>query len=209
MEKTKQSYFSAKNISYLAVLAALVVVLQACSGFFVIGVTSLSFVLVPIVLGGMLLGVGAGAILGVIFGLVVIIDALCGLDPFTLILLHESPVFTVVLCLLKGGAAGAVSALVYKLIAKKNKYVAVFVAAAVAPVVNTGIFILGGLMIGDILTQNFIADGTSVIYFLVIGCAGINFIIEFAINLVLAPALYTVNRVVEKQIRSHSKREEQ
>lgn len=205
MEKTKRSYFTAKNVSYLAVLTALIVVLQACSGFFKIGTTSLSFVLVPIVLGGMLLGIGAGAFLGGVFGLVVIFDALGGLDPFTMILLQESPVFTVFLCLAKGIGAGAASALVYKLIAKKNMYAAVIVAAIVAPIVNTGLFILGGLLIGNILKANFIPDGTSVIYFLVIGCAGINFIIEFAINLVLSPALYTVDKVVEKQIVSKKK----
>ena len=203
MEKTKRSFtafFTAKNVTYLAILTALIIVLQCLSGFFAVGATRLSFVLVPIVLGGMLLGVGAGAFLGTVFGLVVIFDALGGLDPFTLILLQESPVFTVALCLVKGAAAGAVSALVYKLIAKKNKYVAAFVASAVAPVVNTGIFVLGGLMIGGILSANFIPDGQSVIYFLIVGCAGINFIIEFAISLVLSPALYTVNGVVEKQI---------
>lgn len=204
MEKTKQSYFTAKNISYLAVLTALIVVLQVFSGFFTVGTTSLSFVLVPIVLGGMLLGVGAGAFLGTVFGLVVIFDALGGLDAFTLILLQENPVFTVVLCLLKGAAAGAVSGLLYKLVARKNKYAAAFVAAAAAPVVNTGIFILGGLMIGDLLSQYFLADGQTLIYFLVVVCAGINFIIEFAINLVLAPAIYTVNRVVERQISRNS-----
>lgn len=205
MEKTKRSFFTAKNVSYLAVLTALVVVLQACSGFFKIGATSLSFVLIPIVLGGMLLGVGAGALLGAVFGLVVIFDALGGLDPFTLILLQESPFFTVFLCLAKGIGAGVASALVYKLIVKKNKYVAVVVAAVVAPLVNTGLFILGGLLIGNILRANFIPDGTSVIYFLVVGCAGINFIIEFSLNLVLSPALYTVERVVEKQIVSKKK----
>ena len=44
----------------------------------------------------------------------------------------------------------------------------------------------------------------SLTYFIFIGCAGINFIIEFAINLVLSPAIYTVINVVEKQILKKS-----
>ncbi len=199
MEKAKKSFFNAKTISYLAVLTALVIVLQVCSGFFTIGTTKLSFVLVPIVLGSILLGVGAGAFLGAVFGLVVIFDALGGLDSFTLILLGDSPVFTVFLCLIKGIAAGVVPALLYKLISRRNKRAAVVVASLSAPIVNTGIFILGGLVLSDVLTANFVADGQSVIYFLIIGCAGVNFLIEFAINLVLSSALYTVIRVVEKQ----------
>lgn len=194
-------YFTARNITYLAVLVALVVVLQVFGGFFTIGTTALSFVLVPIVLGGMLLGVVAGAILGAVFGLVVIIDALAGLDAFTLLLLQNQPFFTVFLCLAKGIAAGVVPALVYKAISKKNKYIAAFVAAALAPVCNTGIFVIGGLIMSGTIGSLFANDmGVSVIYFLVILCAGINFIIELAINLVCAPALYTVDSVVERQI---------
>ncbi len=206
MKKVKTPFFTAKNISYLAVLTALVIVLQTCSGFFTIGTTALSFVLIPIVLGSVILGVGAGAFLGAVFGLVVICDALGGLDSFTLILLGDSPVFTVFLCFAKGIAAGVVPALLYKLIAPKNKRVAVIVAAVSAPIVNTGIFILGGLVLSDVLTANFVADGQSVIYFLIIGCAGVNFLIEFAINLVLSPALYTVTRVVEKQLAINKKK---
>lgn len=209
MEKVsdKKQFFTAKNISYLAVLVALVVVLQACSGFFKIGTTNLSFVLIPIVLGGMLLGTGTGALLGAIFGLVVIIDALAGLDAFTLLLLQKQPVFTVVLCFAKGIAAGVVPAIVYKALSKKNKYLAVILAAALAPICNTGIFILGGLIMSGTIGSLFANDmGVSVIYFLVIVCAGINFIIEFALNLVLSPALYTVESVVEKQIMKNAKK---
>lgn len=206
MEKAKPVFFNAKNIAYLAVLTALVIVLQTCSGFFTFGTTSLSFVLVPIVLGSILLGVGAGAFLGAVFGLVVIFDAVGGLDPFTIVLLGDSPVFTVLLCLIKGIAAGVVPALLYKLISRKNKRAAVIAAAVSAPIANTGLFILGGLVLSDVLSANFVADGTTVIYFLIVGCAGVNFLIEFAINLVLSPALYTVTRVVEKQILVHSKK---
>lgn len=206
MEKAKPVFFNAKNIAYLAVLTALVIVLQTCSGFFTFGTTSLSFVLVPIVLGSILLGVGAGAFLGAVFGLVVIFDAVGGLDPFTIVLLGDSPVFTVFLCLAKGIAAGVVPALLYKLISRKSKRAAVIAAAVSAPIANTGLFILGGLVLSDVLSANFVADGTTVIYFLIVGCAGVNFLIEFAINLVLSPALYTVTRVVEKQISVHSKK---
>ena len=52
----------------------------------------------------------------------------------------------------------------------------------------------------DTLNANFVADGTTVMYFLVIGCAGINFIIEFIVNAVASPAIYTVERVVERAI---------
>lgn len=201
MNNKKRKFFSARNLSFLGVLVALVIVLQVFSGYFRIGATSLSFVLIPIVLGGMLLGVGAGALLGAVFGLVVIVDAFIGLDGFTLLLLQEQPFFTVILCLAKGIAAGAVPTLAFNALVKKNRYAAVFTAAILAPICNTGIFILGGLLMSGTIGTLFANDmGVSVVYFLVIGCAGINFIVEFVLNLVLAPALFTVESVVERQI---------
>ena len=198
MEKQKKNFFSAKNVTYLAVLTALVIVLQVFSGYFKIGATSLSFVLVPVVLGGMIMGVVPATLLGLVFGLVVIFDALGGLDPFTLYLLGEQPFFTVLLCLVKGAAAGAVSALCFKLIAKKNKYAAVFVAA--------GIFVLGAFcMTGTISAflsgAGLDLTGLSPFYIVFVLCAGVNFFVELAINLVCAPAMYTVDNVVSKRIR--------
>lgn len=192
MEKKKSNFFSAKNISILAVLLALVVVLQ----FFGLaipmgGTTSMSFVLVPIVLGGLLLGPIAGTFLGFVFGVVTLFD------PMSVTLMNYAPVVTVFTVLLKGTLAGLISSLAYKLIAKKNKYVAVFVAALVAPVTNTGIFVIGVFCMKDAVITYLAAFPFKEFMLSVIL---VNFSIELAVNLVLAPALYTVERVVEKQI---------
>lgn len=207
MEKTGRSYFTAKNISYLAVLTALTIVLQIWGGAVKIGPTSISLVLLPIVLGGVILGVWAGAFLGVLFGFIVLMYGVAGADAFTAMLLNVHPFLTSLLCLVKGTAAGLVAGILYKLIAKKNKYVAVFVSAAAAPVVNTGLFILGGLCMSDIFSDFAAAENyANTFYYLVLGVAGINFVVEFAINLVLSPAIYTVNRVVETQFAGKRKR---
>ncbi len=195
----KGKLLSARNIAYFSVLLALVVVLQCCGGFFRIGPTSLSFVLVPIVLGGILLGWIAGGLLGLVFGFIVLMYGVAGADAFTATLLADSPVMTVLICLVKGIAAGIVPALLYKLIARKNTLVGAIVASASAPIMNTGLFIVGCLIINGTIA-GFTANGTmnEVVYFLFIGCAGWNFIIEFAINLVLAPAVHRVVLVAEK-----------
>ena len=204
MEKAKRSVkslFTARNISYLAVLTALTIVLQIWGGTIKIGPTSISLVLVPIVLGGVMLGIWAGAFLGFVFGFIVLMYGVSGVDVFTSMLLNVHPLITSVLCLVKGTAAGAVAGLLFKLIAKKNRYVAVFVAAAAAPIVNTGLFIIGGLCMSDIFSGFATANNyANTFYYLVLGVAGLNFIVEFSINLVLSPAIYTVDRVVEKQV---------
>lgn len=199
----KERYLTAKNITYFAILLALVIVLQLFASYFKIGSTSLSFVLVPIVLCGMILGPWAACFLGFAFGLIVVIQGFTGMDDFTLILLNNKPFATIMLCLVKGSLAGLVSGYIYKLIKSKNKLVATFIASAVCPIVNTGLFILGALLfLGEPIKANSVPDGNTLIYFLVIGCAGINFIIEFAINLICAPAILKVTEVVEKFIRN-------
>lgn len=192
----KGKFFSAKRVTGLAVLLALVVVLQLWGNNIKIGGTGLSFVLVPIVLGGILFGPLAGAFLGLVFGFITLMYGVTGADSFTAVLFTEHPFLTVAVCLVKGTAAGAVSGLLFRLIEKKNGYVGVFVASAAAPIVNTGLFILGALLMSDTLSANFVADGSTVLYFLIIGCAGINFLAELAIDLLLSPAMYSVIRVV-------------
>ena len=194
-------FFTSRNIAFLAVLLALVIVLQIWASAIPLGATRISLTLIPIVLGAVLLGPAAGAFLGAAFGVVVVVVAVAGGDPFTLTLLSDHPALTVLLCLVKGAAAGAAAGLLFKLVRRKNEYAAVFAAALSAPVVNTGLFILGALLMSDTLIgANFVADGTTVLYFLVIGCAGLNFVVEFIVNAVASPAIYTVERLIERRV---------
>ena len=59
----------------IAVLSALVVVLQLLSSVIKIGTVSITLTLIPIVVGAAFYGPGAGAILGTVFGLVVYINS--------------------------------------------------------------------------------------------------------------------------------------
>lgn len=205
----KSKFFSAKNIAYLAVLLALVIVLQIWGSGVKIGTTSVSFVLIPIVLGAILLGPVAGAFLGCAFGVVVIVMGVMGVDYFTFVVFSDHPVLTVILCLVKGAAAGFVAGILFKALRGKSESAAVLVSALAAPVVNTGLFILGALLMSDTLSANFVADGQTVLYFLVIGCAGLNFVVEFIINAVASPAIYTVARVVGKKVEGRFFRKEE
>lgn len=202
--------FSAKNIAYFSVLVALIVLFQCLAGFglFTFGSTSLSFSLVPIVLGGILLGWQAGGLLGLLFGFIVLMFGVSGTDAFTATLLADVPVMTVLICIVKGVAAGIVPALLYRLIAPKSALAAVFAAALSAPIVNTGLFILGCLCITDtiaVFQTPLGMEGMNIFVFILVGIVTYNFFIEFAINVVLAPALYRVVLVVEKQIGKKNK----
>lgn len=194
----ERSFFTAKNITILGVLTAIIVVLQIFGSYFKIGTISLSFVLVPIVIGGILTGVIGGAILGFVFGLTTLIMGVVGADQFTFVLFSDHPFLTILTCIVKGSAAGFMSGLVYKLLNAKNMAIATFAASAIAPIVNTGLFIVGAFCMADTLNANFIAENSNVVYFIFIGCAGINFLIELAINLFLAPSVCEIIKVVKR-----------
>ena len=195
----KQSFFSAKRITGIAVLTALVIVLQTVLGSIRIGATSFSLVLIPIVLGGVIYGAWTGAFLGFVFGFITLMYGVVGADAFTAILFQNQPLETALLCLVKGTAAGLVSGALYKTLSGKNELLAVFVAAAAAPIVNTGLFIGGSLLfLQQTLLANFVESGSTVVYFLFIGCAGVNFLVELAVNLIAAPTLHRVIRILEK-----------
>lgn len=193
-----KSFFTARNVAFLSILLALVIVLQVFGGYIRIGATPLSFVLVPIVLGAVMIGPLAGLFLGFAFGLIVLLYGVTGADGFTFILFSDHPILTSVLCLGKGMAAGLVPGLLFRALRGKNRYVGVLLASLSAPVVNTGLFIVGALFMSGTLEANFVAEGTTVLYFLIIGCAGVNFLVELGINLVASPAIYRVSELVKR-----------
>lgn len=193
-----------KRTAELAILTAIVIAFQFLGAFIHIGPTSISLVLIPIVIGAVLTGPKGGAFLGFIFGAMTYIAGVSGTDYFTTVLFQAQPIATAVICLGKGICAGLCAGLIYRALAKKNAFSASVAAAAVAPIVNTGLFILGGLLLvnGTLSANlaNFGAGGQTVVYFLIIGCAGLNFIAEFLVNLVVSPAINTIVHAVGNKL---------
>ncbi len=185
-EKTRQMVL-------VAFMGALIVVLQtiatATTGMLPVNIT---LTLLPIVIGGILLGPTYGTSLGVVFGVIVYIFCAINFDKGGGILFQANPLLCGLICLLKGAAAGFVPAFLFsktkKLMAKSDKnYLAVTtLGAALCPIVNTGLFCLGMVVFyKDILAAW--AGDKDIITYMLLGLAGINFVIEFAINVILCP----------------------
>ena len=185
------------NIAIIGMFSAVTVVLQLLSYGIKIGTFNLSLVLIPIVLGAYLYGPKVGAILGGVFGAVVTICCFTGLDAGGYILVSASPFLTSAVCLLKGIAAGLASGLVAKALKAKNEYLAVVLAALTAPIVNTGLFV-GAMFIffKDILASW--AGGANIVTYAITGLVGVNFIIEFTVNAVMAPSLLRIVKAVKR-----------
>lgn len=204
MEKVKKTFFTAKNIATIGILMALVIVLQMfCGSINIAGLITLNFSLIPIVLGAIVLGPVAGALLGLANGIVILIQVILTPTGFYYIIWTYSPIITTLICIVKTTVAGFVGGIVFRLISKKNTLAATFTAAAIVPVINTALFVLGCLCMTDtiLIYQDTMPDydGMNIFVFICVGIVTVNFFIEFALNLIVSPALNSVYRVVEKQ----------
>lgn len=185
--------FSTRKLTGLAILTALVVILQFLpvkGPFFLITLT-----LVPIVIGSALYGAFAGAWLGFIFGVTVLLSG----DAAAVLTINIPG--TIATVLVKGTLAGLAAGLVYKLASKVNRYFGVICSALVAPVVNTGIFLLGcRLFFMDTVNGWAAASGyENVGAYMILSLVGINFLIELGVDLVCSPVILRLINIRKKE----------
>ena len=181
--KTAKS-FDTRKLVLLALLTAIVVVLQVLASLLPVYPFRLALVLVPIVIGAALIGRAAGAWLGFVFGFVVLVTS-----PDVIAFMTFSAPATILVVLLRGVLAGLAAAVVYKLLAKKSKTAGVITAAVICPIVNTGIFVLGMYVFFLPLISEWAGGAASVTSFIFLGMIGVNFIFELAINLVFSSVI--------------------
>lgn len=182
-----------RRLTGLALMTAIIVVLQVVASFVKFGPFTITLALAPIIIGAALYGAGAGAWLGAVFGVVVLIACAAGWDPGGNILFTANPLLTAALCIIKGAAAGFVSGLVFRAIARRSPMGASITAGIVCPVVNTGIFIAALIILfPDTLTAWATADGKDIVTYIILVLTGVNFVLELAINLVLSTVIARV-----------------
>lgn len=187
-----------RRMAGLSILTALVIALQFVAEYIVISGVPITLTLVPIVVGSALYGVRGGAWLGGVFGVVVWLMSIVGIDKTGAILWPMNPFATTLICVGKGLLAGLAAAVAYKLVSKKSGIGGVFAAAIVSPVVNTGLFIAGVLVFFR-STLEVWAGGANIVYFIIFGLCGINFLIEMALNLVLSSI---IERIINYRVRA-------
>ena len=182
-----------KTLAGLGLMTAIVIVLQLVGGAIRFGTFSISLVLLPIVVGAALYGAGAGAWLGFVFGTAVLLSGVL-LSGDVVVFLEVNALGAVILCLAKGTLAGLCAGLVYKLAEKKSKILGTALAAVTAPVVNTGIFLLGcwAFFLDTVKGWAAAAGVENVGMFMLVGFVGINFVIELAVNVLLCPVVVRV-----------------
>jgi hypothetical protein len=102
--------------------------------------------------------------------------------------------------MVKGIAAGFCAGVVYHLLERVNRYLAVIVSAIVCPVVNTAIFLLGcRVFFFDSVQTGAAAEGLSVFAYMIVFFVGLNFVFELLTNIVISPAILRIINIREKK----------
>lgn len=186
-----------KRMAGIALLMALVVVLQFLGGMIPpVGGFSISLVLIPIVLGASVFGPDAGALLGATFGVVVTINCITGTDLGGAMVFQANPILCILVVMGKGILAGFASGIVYRALKKTNGFLAMGLAAAICPMINSGTFIICMMtFFRDVLAVW--AGGGEIIAYVLSGLVLCNFVPELIINLLFSPFAQRIVHTVQ------------
>lgn len=196
------------RLSITAILIAIIIVMAFTPvGYLKIGLLSITFLTVPIIIGAVSNGPVVGAILGLTFGLTSFAQCF-GMDAFGTTLMQISPVKTAIMCIIPRILIGVVCAFVYKGISKTKlpEPVKFGISALSAPLTNTVCFM--GLLVAFFWKTEYIQGvaqsmgGTNVIKFL-IAMVGVNGIVELLVctalgTLILIPLTKAVSKYIVK-----------
>ena len=137
-----------RRLVYMAILIAIILVMAFTPlGYLKTAGLEITFIQVPVIVGAILMGPTAGAILGGVFGLTSFIQCF-GLSTFGAALLEINAVYTFILCFFSRVLMGWLTGLIFRALQKvdRTKFVSYAVTSLAAPILNT-VFFVGGMIL--------------------------------------------------------------
>lgn len=187
----------------LAMLVALLMIFCFTPiGFLKIGIVEITFNMIPVVIGAIVIGPAAGAFLGALFGAASFWQCF-GQSTFGTLLFGANPFFTVLICFVPRILAGLLPGLIFRAMTKKKDNIAAyFVSAAVGSLTNTVLFVGGFcLLFKDTMLGMASDNGLSPLAFIATA-----FLLNAAVELVANTAIVAaVSKAVTKAEKSKSK----
>jgi len=190
------------NTTYLvemAVLIAIIIIMAFTPiGYIRTGALSITLIVIPVAVGAVVLGPGAGAILGTVFGITSFIQCF-GLEPFGTTLFSMKPFGTFIVCMVPRILMGWLSGLIYKGLSKgkATRKAATFVGCLATPLLNTLFFMIALIAIFyQYLVDTFAMKN---VFAFVIAFVGINGLIEAIVCFVTGSAIAGALKVAMKK----------
>ena len=187
-------------LTQLSILTAITAILT----FFSLKIATLEITLatIPVVVGGIVLGVSGGAILGGVFGICSFIMCF-GMSSFGVLLLEVSPIYCFLVCVPTRILMGTLSALLFR--ALKNRSIPEMAKTSITgfsgALMNTLFFmvtLIALFLYSEPLQSIVPGDSFSSIMTLFVTLAGVNAIVELiTVTLLTAPVAIAVLRTVK------------
>lgn len=194
-----------KNILYMSELGILIAILLLMAftpvGYLRIGTMTITFLPIPVVVGAIVCGPGAGTLLGTIFGLTSFYQCF-GMDPMGTALMQISLPRTFAFTVLPRLLMGLLVGLIFKAFRKRSA-AAYTVTAFFGPFLNTVLFmttLIACFWNTDII-QAWAASipGANNVFLFAILAVGVNFIVEAIVCTIVGAAVAkAVDRYVNK-----------
>jgi uncharacterized membrane protein len=175
----------------LAIFIAVIIVMKLTGlSSIPVGPLVMTFTMVPIAIGAMLLGPAEGAVLGFVYGCLSFYDAITGASGMTGFFFQTSPVHTFILCVVTRTLVGFLTGvlfLIFKKIDRKRIW-CYFAGGLLAPMLNTILFM--GYIVLVFYKTSFIQDkvvalGAGNAFMFVVLLVGLQGLIEWATGLVI------------------------
>lgn len=201
--KNKTNVF---RLTLTAVFIAIIAVMSFTPvGYLKIGIIEITFLVAPVVAGGVLLGKWGGLVLGAAFGVSSFLQCF-GMSAFGAAMLSLNPFFTALICLLPRIAFGFLAALLFETLSKTRLPGAVNGALSFlcGSLLNTVLFV--GLLVLLFGRTDYIASlmeslGAKNLLAFAFAFAGVNSLVEAAANAVLGAALTPALLRLKKQAK--------
>lgn len=139
----KNSNANVRYLTELALLIAIILVMKLTGlASIPVGPLVMTFTMVPIAIGAMMMGPLAGGILGMIYGFTSFYDAVTGASLMTGVFFQINPLSTFILCVVIRTLVGVLTGWLFRLLHKvdRSKTLSYFVGGLAAPLLNTLLF---------------------------------------------------------------------
>lgn len=156
-----------------------------------VGPLVMTFNMIPIAIGAILMGPLAGGVLGMVYGFTSFYDAITGASVMTGIFFNISPVHTFILCVVTRTLVGVLAGFIFKGLKKidKTHTISYFLTGLMTPLMNTALF-MGYIIVVfyqiDFIQEKVVALGAANPFMYVILSVGVQGLVEAVTGLVIA-----------------------
>lgn len=183
-----------RKLVQIALLTAIIIVMAFTPlGYFKTAGLEITFIMIPVVIGAIILGPSAGALLGGIFGITSFIQCF-GMSAFGVALFNINPIYTFIVCVVPRVLAGFLCGVIFKAISKsdKTKILSFGVASLIGPILNTVLFMSALILFfynTDYIQSIAQAIKTTNVFSFVVLFVGINGLVETIVCFILSTAI--------------------